>query len=197
MTNPNLSEVVLIVDMSSSMSHLIRETIANISKFIKEQQEVPGEANFTLVYFDNNYYDKIYRQDIKKVNPKQEYSTYGSTALRDALGKTISRLGNDLRNTDEDKRPGHVIICTITDGLENASQEYSNTQIKSMIDVQRNVFSWQFIFMGAEKRSLLDAQSWGIPDNLTVNYVADAKGLEASYGALSSITRDFRTAESK
>src|SRR5258706_9211942 len=155
MTNSNFSSVVLIVDMSSSMEHLKRETIANISKFIREQQEVPGEADFTLIYFDNNYYEKIYRQNLKIVNPVQDYHTYGSTALRDALGRTISKLGNDFRNTPEENRPGHVIICTITDGLENSSQEFSNAQIKNMIDVQRNVFDWNFIFMGAEKRSLL------------------------------------------
>lgn len=195
MTNSNLSEVVLIVDMSSSMSHLTRETIANIANFIREQQAVPGNANFTLVYFDNHYYDKLYRVPLKDVNPKQEYTTYGSTALRDALGKTIARLGDSLRNSKEEDRPGHVIICTITDGLENASQEYSNAQIKSMIDVQRNVFNWKFIFMGAEERSLLDAQGWGIPQNLTLNYVADSKGLKSSYSVMSSVTRSFRTEE--
>lgn len=197
MTNPNLSEVVLIVDMSSSMEPLTKETIANISKFIQEQKEVKGEANFSLIYFDNDYYVKEWRKNLRQVPNSYEYHVYGSTALRDALGKTIARMGQELRDMPEEQRPGHVIFCTITDGEENSSQEFSNTQIKSMIDVQRNVFNWTFIFMGSTRRSLVDAQSWGIPENLTLNYVPDSRGIEVAYASFSATTRGLRRGESK
>ena len=193
MTKKGLSEIVLVVDKSSSMSHLTQETIRNIANFIQEQKDVKGEAKFTLLYFDDEYDLRIFRQDLKDVSTKQDYRTRGSTALRDALGTIIDRIGGELRRIPENDRPDHVIVCTITDGLENASQKYSNTQLKSMIDVQRNVFNWTFIFMGAEEASLVQAQSWGIPQDLTLNYVADSRGLESSYGILSTTTKSLRS----
>ena len=73
----------------------------------------------------------------------------GSTALLDAIGKTIHKIATAQKNTAENYRAKKVMFVIITDGEENASREYSARQVKEMIQRQKERFHWEFIFLGA------------------------------------------------
>jgi hypothetical protein len=64
---------------------------------------------------------------INEVEPLNEvsYLPRGTTALLDAMGRTIDDLGQQLAAMPEAEGPGTVIIVTLTDGIENASQDYT------------------------------------------------------------------------
>ena len=120
------------------------------------------------------------------------YTISGSTALLDAIGKTINHIGNYLKNLDESERPEKVIIGIITDGEENASTEFSHTKIKEMISHQQDIYNWKFIFMGANIDSFSVAGGLGISKNMTMNYAPTGKGVHMAYCSSSFATSNLR-----
>jgi len=130
----------IILDRSGSMSFIAQETIGMFNRFLKEQQELPGYAELSLVQFDDLYETNYICKPIKKC-PNLEYNkTYmprGMTALYDAIGKTINSVGQSLSKKDEEERPERVLFAIITDGIENASKEFTVNTIKEMITHQK------------------------------------------------------------
>ena len=107
-----LTELVFILDKSGSMGGLETDTIGGYNTMLKKQQLVDGECHITTVLFDNNYELLHDRIDIKAISPitEKEYQVGGSTALLDAIGRTIHKIGNAQRHTADDYRAekGHV-----------------------------------------------------------------------------------------
>ena len=121
--NQNLTEIVFILDRSGSMSGLENDTIGGFNGFVMKQAEA-GQTSLTSVLFDDKY--EILHNGIDAENlvlKNDEYFTRGSTALLDAIGKTINDVGKRLNETQEASMPGKVIFVITTDGLENASRE--------------------------------------------------------------------------
>ena len=128
-----LTELVFILDKSGSMGGLETDTIGGYNAMLAKQQEVEGECHITTVLFDNNYELLHDRIDIKAVSPisEKEYQVGGSTALLDAIGRTIHKIGNAQKHTADDYRAEKVMFVIITDGEENSSREYSAEKIKA------------------------------------------------------------------
>jgi uncharacterized protein YegL len=192
--NENLTEIVAILDKSGSMEDLTNDTIGGFNSFLKEQKEIPGEAVLTTVLFNNSYTLLHDRVNIKNVKPmtNKEYIAQGSTALLDAMGKTINDIGLKLNNTAENERPGKVIFFIITDGEENASAEFSNEKIKEMVELQKNKYSWEFIFLGANVDSFNVANSIGISADRAFDYEADEEGIVCAQAAISVAVGNYR-----
>jgi uncharacterized protein YegL len=192
--NENLTEIVAILDRSGSMEHLTNDTIGGFNSFLKEQKEIPGNAILTTVLFNDTYMLLHDRIDIKKVKPitNKEYVAQGSTALLDAMGKTINDIGLKLHNTVENERPGKVIFFIITDGEENASAEYKNEKIKEMVELQKNTYGWEFIFLGANIDSFSVAHSIGISADRAFDFEADKEGIVNAQMSMSMAVGNLR-----
>jgi hypothetical protein len=173
-----LTEIVAILDNSGSMSNLTNDTIGGYNAFIKEQKEISGEAVLTTVLFNTGYSLLHDRVNIKKVKPitEKEYHAGGGTALLDAMGKIINDIGLKLSNTPEEERPGAVIFFIITDGEENSSKEFTNEKVKELVELQKNVYSWEFMFMGANIDSFSAAEKIGINHDRAFTYSAQRIG---------------------
>ncbi|MCL2471991.1 MAG: hypothetical protein FWF25_09705 [Propionibacteriaceae bacterium] len=65
----------------------------------------------------------------------------GSTALLDAVGRSITAFGERLAALPEDDRPSRVIFAIMTDGMENASKEFTHAAIKEMITRQEKTYN--------------------------------------------------------
>lgn len=184
MTNPDLTELIFVLDRSGSMWDQKVETEGGFNSLIDEQKKQPGKAKVTLAQFDNEY-ELVYEgKDIKKVKPLNLIPR-GITALNDAIGKTIVTTGERFAALEEEDRPGTVIFVILTDGLENASQEYTDpASIKALIDEQTNKYNWVFTFLGADKDAILTAKSYGIADSSALVYAGAATG--NAFSAVSS-----------
>jgi uncharacterized protein YegL len=191
----DLTEIVFILDRSGSMSGLEGDTIGGYNSFLKTQREVEGEAKVTTVLFDDEYTKLHYRVDINSVKPitEKEYFARGTTALLDAMGKTIVDIGIKLRDTTEEERPSKVIFVTITDGHENASKEFTYKKIKEMISHQQSKYSWEFIFIGANIDAVKEAENLGIKASMAANYIADGEGTGVVYSSLAENVASFRS----
>jgi uncharacterized protein YegL len=189
-----LTELVFILDKSGSMGGLESDTIGGYNSMLAKQQAVEGEAHVTTVLFDNNYELLHDRIDIKAVKPitEKEYQVGGSTALLDAIGRTIHKIGNAQKNTAEDYRAEKVMFVIITDGEENASREYTSDKVKAQIERQKSRCGWEFIFLGANIDAVETAARFGISRDMALDYVPDSKGTEINFKAMSAAVMSFR-----
>lgn len=190
----NLIELVFILDKSGSMSGLEADTIGGYNAMLQKQKNSEGEALITTVLFDNNYELLHDRIDIRAISPItcKEYFVGGTTALLDAIGRTIHKIGNAQKHTAEDYRADKVLFVITTDGMENASREYTYNKVKAMVERQKQKYGWEFIFLGANIDAVETAGRFGIGADRAQNYHSDSKGTQICYEAVSQAVCQFR-----
>jgi uncharacterized protein YegL len=161
---------------------------------LEKQQAVDGDCHITTVLFDNDYELLHDRIDIKAVSPitRKEYCVGGSTALLDAIGKTIHKIGNAQKHTADEYRAEKVIFVIITDGEENASREYSAHRVKHMIERQTNRYGWEFIYLGANIDAVETAGRYGISARRAQNFHADRDGVGLNFRVMSDAVATYR-----
>ena len=116
----------------------------------------------------------------------------GNTALLDAVGKTINKIGNAQKHTVEAERAEQVMVVITTDGMENASREFSHSKVRQMIEHQKSKYGWEFIFLGANIDAVATAESFGISEDRAANYHADGEGTALNYAVLSDAVSSLR-----
>jgi uncharacterized protein YegL len=191
----NFTAIAVIIDASSSMSPLTGDTIGSFNTFLSEQKANPSEAAFSLCTFNDDYrlvHDFISLHSVSELN-RQIYNCSGCTALLDAMGTTIDSLGAKLAAMPEEERPSKVIVLVITDGEENRSRRYTLDQIKSKVEHQRNVYSWEFVFIGANVDAISTGTSMGFAAHNSVAYAADSRGTQQLYRSVSSNLGSYRS----
>lgn len=196
MTDQNLTEIVCILDKSGSMATVVSDTVGAYNAFIAEQKKVPGVARVSLVLF-NTMVDPVYLcfplPEVPELTT-QVYRTMGGTALLDAIGTTINSVGDRLRGTPEEKRPGRVIVMIITDGQENSSHYFSRDAIKAKIEHQKERYHWQFLYLGADPSTFDEAVSIGIVRGHTMVYQNSARGMGVMGQTVSNYVSSSRAA---
>ena len=187
-----VTDIVFLLDRSGSMYGSEEDTIGGFNSYIEKMKV--HDAKVTTVLFDDRYqvlHDGINIKDIKPLT-RNEYFTGGCTALLDAIGKTITRIDNN--------GCGKVIFIITTDGLENASTEYSKATIKKMIKNHKN---YEFIYIGAGIDSFAEGGSIGISKSNIANFSKSSKGIKGAFDSLcyasariveeGCIAKDWRT----
>lgn len=188
--NKNLTEIAFILDRSGSMQPLVEAAIAGFNHFLEAQQRAPGRARLTLVLFDDEYLvpaQSLPVAEVVSLDPTT-YIPRASTALLDAIGRTIDELGARLTQTPARDRPGQVIIAILTDGEENASRHYTWRTVSDRIRHQTDKYGWQFLFLGANQDAIATAAQLQIGASNAASYVADAAGQISSSAALARKT---------
>lgn len=190
-----LTELVFILDKSGSMGGLEKDTIGGFNSMLKKQKEEQGECRVTTVLFDNRYTLLHDRIDIQAVSPMtdKEYSVGGSTALLDAMGKTIVKIAAVQRNTAEEYRAEKVIFIIITDGEENSSREFTASEVRKLIRQQKEENCWEFLFLGANIDAVETAGRFGISADKAVDYVPDREGTALNYAVMCEAVSEFRS----
>jgi uncharacterized protein YegL len=191
----DLTEIGIVLDRSGSMDSMAKEAIGGINAFLESQAKLPGEARLTLVLFDHEYLEVHAGRPIKEVPflDAQTYVPRGTTALLDAIGRTVKTIGERLDKTPEENRPGKVIIAILTDGLENASKEFKSKAIRNMIKHQQEKYSWEFIYLAANQDAIAVGESFGIAADSAVTFDADtSEGSAKAYSAVGSVVAALR-----
>lgn len=176
MTKKKELDVVFLLDRSGSMQGSEQDTIGGYNSYLDKQRNNKYNTKVTTVLFDNEYELLIDRKDIKDVNnlTDKEYYVRGCTALLDAIGRTINTL-------DKKVKDNKVLFVITTDGLENASQEFTKSQIKELIEGHSN---WEFLYIGANIDSYAESSSIGIRASNTSNYHKTKKGTKDLFDAI-------------
>lgn len=194
----NKIECVFILDRSGSMAGLESDTINGFNGLLDKQRTEVGEAIITTVLFDHEYellHDRINIKSIQNMTEK-EYYVRGSTALLDAIGLTIDKIGNVQKMTRVEDRADKVLFVITTDGMENSSTKYRYSKIKHMIENQKLKYNWEFMFMGANMDAISMANNFGIDSNRAVNFNSDKKGTQLNYDSMSKVISKLRSENS-
>ena len=188
------AELIFILDRSGSMAGLERDTIGGFNAMLQKQKALEGECRITTALFDNSYELLHDRIDIRAVGPmtEKEYQAGGSTALLDAIGRTIRKIAGVQRATAEDYRAESVMFVIITDGEENASREFSAEKVRGMIAPEREKYGWEFVFLGANIDAVETAERFGIAADRAADYVPDGRGTELNFQVMSEAVAAFR-----
>lgn len=127
----DLVELVFILDRSGSMAGLEKETIAGFNRLIQQQKEVQGEALVSTVLFDDRFEVLHNRVSIQKIEhmTSKDYYVRGSTALLDAIGRSILKIRNVHKALEEENKPEKTLFFITTDGMENASVEFNYERV--------------------------------------------------------------------
>ena len=190
---PKDVELVFILDRSGSMGGLESDTIGGYNSMLsKQKKEKTGKVSVTTVLFDDQY-ELLYNQvPIEKVSPmtEEEYYVRGSTALLDAIGKTVMQV---KANQDKKEIKDKVLFVIITDGMENASREYRVEQVKKLIEERKEKDKWEFLFLGANIDAIGTAGRLGIDSSRATQYKSDKQGTVKNYEVLNEAIKEVRS----
>jgi uncharacterized protein YegL len=190
----DLARVVVILDRSGSMQSMRVAAISGFNEFIGKLKAQPGDVNVKLVQFDD-FYEVVFDLPLAQVPDLTDamFVPRGMTALLDAQGKTIVALGEELSKMPQADRPASVTVLMITDGLENASKEYKQAQIKAMVTEQREKYSWNFVYVGANQDAIAVAASVGIPMASAINLDGGSLSNQAVYASMAQYVNTSRS----
>jgi Mg-chelatase subunit ChlD len=183
----NQTEIVVLLDRSGSMASIGQATVEGFNTFLNEQKNAEGEAFMTLVQFDDRYEMNYQSLPVKDATPLilgENFIPRGSTALIDAIGKTIDEL-----NTDRD-----VVFVIITDGEENASVTYKREAIMKMIETQTEA-GWKFLFLAANQDAIKAGGTIGIKGANSINYSSTADSTINVFANVSQNMSKYRNAK--
>lgn len=167
------SFIGLLLDESGSMRRVEQETKEGIKSFIKAQQELPGEAFFTMAQFNREYRVIKNFSDLRGVNGEdiaEQFQPEGGTALYDAIGQMITDMElKILKRMESPEKSNRVIIAIMTDGQDNSSRDYTVDRIKSLVEEKKKL-DWQFLFLSADLSVYENSEQLGFDRSSTIYF---------------------------
>jgi len=189
-----LTEVVFILDRSGSMGGLEADTIGGYNSMLAKQKKEEGEVLISTVLFDDKIevlHDRMSLDKVKAITD-EEYFVRGCTALLDAVGGAIHHIGNVHKYARNEDVPEKTLFIITTDGMENASKNYSYNRVKKMIERQKSKYNWEFIFLGANIDAVEVAGRFGIEKSRAVRYECDSVGTKLNFDVMSRMVSATR-----
>ena len=142
-------ELVFVLDRSGSMSGNESDVVGGVNTLLDKQREMGVNATVSMFKFDYEYEEICRHIPLSEARLKgTDYVPRGSTALLDAVGRTIDKMGNDYRKSMTP--PEGVMFVIFTDGQENSSREYHSETVRNLIERQEKEWNWEFVYMGAD-----------------------------------------------
>ena len=193
----NKSHIIFVLDDSGSMQSCRDNTISGFNEYLQGQKtdaEQTGIETFVSLYkFDGSSVKcSIDHVNVSEVKPldRDSYNPQGGTNLLDAMGGVMMQINNKLSGVKKKDRES-VIITVLTDGEENASRTFRNSDIKAMVE-KAEAKNWGFMFLGANIDAFRAGSSLGFNVNNTIQY--DTKGTANSIRAASAMTTRMKSA---
>jgi len=188
-----LAELVFIVDRSGSMIDIASDMEGAIKSVLSDQKkDYKGNIKVTFVRFDSEYEEIFSGKDVKDISDSDlKISPRGSTALLDAMGKTINTFERKFSEKDKKDRPERVLFLIITDGGENSSREYSRDKVFGMIETIKRDHKWGFTFIGANQDAIGEGCSLGITRGNSLNFNSTSGGVRSMSKSVSAYASDY------
>lgn len=191
MTRSDLTHLAFLLDRSGSMQSIKSDTEGGFAAFIEQQRGQSGACLVTLAQFDSVYEEVFHDVPVADVPPLR-LEPRGSTALLDSIGRLVTETGARLAALPEGDRPATVVVAIMTDGLENASREWTHPAIKALVEQQTSTYGWQFLYMGADQDAIEVGTSMGIHADHAVTY--GRANVDRVMGATSAMVASLRQA---
>ena len=150
--NTKWLNLVFIIDKSGSMYQSTQDVICGFNKIIDEQKEIKdGKVTVSLYTFNEKVTEEYLGIDINDIK-EFKYNASGLTAMNDGIGVGIDNVGKWLhaKDVNGEEMPGKTLVVVMTDGIENASREYSLKTVQEKIKEQTEKYSWEFMYQGTD-----------------------------------------------
>ena len=150
--NTKWLNLVFIIDKSGSMYPSTQDVIGGFNKIIDEQKAIKdGKVTVSLYTFNEKVTEEYLGIDINDIK-EFKYNVGGSTAMNDGIGVGIDNVGKWLhaKDVNGEEMPGKTLVVVMTDGMENASREYSLKTVRDKIKEQTEKYSWEFMYQGTD-----------------------------------------------
>lgn len=155
---PNFIHVCFIIDKSGSMWSSASDVQGGVASTIRKQKETNvGQCAISMYTFNDYPHKEFIGKDINEISEHIDYFPNGMTAMYDGIGTAIKDIGKWLNDMPEEERPSKNLIVIMTDGMENASKEYTGKMVKDMIKEQTEKYSWEFMYLGTDVTTTKDA----------------------------------------
>lgn len=181
-------KIVMVIDESGSMQEIKDKMLKSINDLISEQKQVKERpATFTLVKFNNVINRVVKNKNLSDITllKTTDYVPSGTTALYDAIGDTIEWFKNEK----------DVLMVIITDGMNNASKNYTKNQITSMIEQKKRDNNWSYVYLSCDLSTESQGNDMGLKNS---SFSANCNISQGAYGdfignKLNSAISNFRT----
>jgi Mg-chelatase subunit ChlD len=187
--DPQPLYITLILDESGSMQSCKGAALAGFNHYLATLKREPAETRFTLTLFNSGKTEVRYRAvPVSAVNnlDVESYRPQDGTPLYDAIGRTLA-LAKQEAPVEARK------LCVIlTDGEENASQEYSRKQVFDLIKRYEKQ-GWAFLYLGADHDVWAAGGDLGIAEDSRIAFCRRA--VDHTFDQLSEATATFRRGE--
>lgn len=191
MSNTDNALLVFLIDRSGSMFDIKNDIEGGLNAYVAEQKKQPGTATASLHQFDNKYEDVYLDLPLSEV-PRFVLEPRGSTALLDAIARTIFETRERIAAMPVEKRPGVVHLNIASDGLENASTKYTRRAIHDLVQTQEKVDNWVISYMGCDQDAVEVGTSLGISADRSLTFTRETAA--AAMDAYSLMTSSVRGA---
>lgn len=192
-------EIAIVLDRSGSMASIKDDTIGGFNTFLEKQKNLPEvpESKISLYQFDDKYEAVYEAKDTNTASPLDDktFVPRGSTALHDAIGRTISSMSARFDSLAEDLKPEKIVFVVITDGCENSSKEFALAGVRNLIQ-ERIKKGWEFVYLGADVNSFEDGQQLGFSSANVMQYVGSPIGAQAAFCSVANNTASFSAGRS-
>ncbi|MCC7429828.1 VWA domain-containing protein [bacterium] len=156
---------LIILDESGSMESIKTEIISGFNGIVQTiksaQKKYSSQEHFvTLVTFNTfGIKEKFFNEPIGSINPINNgtYIPDAGTPLFDAMGISFVKLKREIAELKD----YNVLVTILTDGMENASREFSLKDIKKLITELKEQ-NWTFTYIGTEHKVEEVADNFGI-----------------------------------
>lgn len=159
-TTPQKVSVAIVLDRSGSMESCRKDAVGAVNSYLRQlREDADIEGRVNLVIFDSESIDTIRDRVPARTCPELESSEYqprGATPLLDAVGLGVGLLD---RVSDKDERR---ILAVMTDGLENASKEYTRERLKALLERKQKEDGWLVLYLGADHDSWAQGEALGL-----------------------------------
>lgn len=192
MTNTDITLIAALLDRSGSMQPIAGDIRGGFDAYIAKENAGPGTTLVTLAQFDSVYEVVYQNRDAGTVGPLV-LEPRGSTALLDSIGRFITEVGAGLAALPEDDRPGDVTVLVMTDGLENASREWTIEAVRALISQQETGYAWDFVFLGANMDAVEVGTTLGFAPGKSLTWDPSEEGVGGAFAAVSGYSERKRS----
>ena len=186
------TELVFILDKSGSMSGKEKDVIGGFNAMLEKQKKLDGKAYVTTLLFsdtEKTLHDRLPLEEIAPLTDA-DYEVNGCTALLDAIGNAIEKVDLIHKYIREEDKPTRTMFIITTDGMENASKKFTQTQIKALIRAHEEL-GWEFLFVAANIDAVETAEGIGIRKDRAANFDVE-EGTDVMFDELSEVVCSYR-----
>jgi hypothetical protein len=202
-----INHVALVLDASSSMSHLSGKVVEvadqQIAYLARRSGELDQETRVTVYVFADTVECVIYDKDVLRMpSLKQLYRVGGMTALLAAALKSQRELAQTAQLYGDHS----FLTFVLTDGQENASHRCPDAPardprelveaVAEMIETQQD--NWTLAVLVPDQMGKREAMRCGFPkDNIAVWDATSTRGLEEAGQVIQVATEKFMVGRSQ